>query len=77
MALQYDVPVMLGDARLASEMADAMLKRGVFVIGFSFPVVPVGKARIRCQVSASHTKEQIDQSVDAFIEVGKEFGVIQ
>ena len=69
-------PVMLGDARLASEMADAMLTHNVFVIGFSYPVVPKGKARIRCQVSAAHTTEQIDHSVDAFIKVGKQFGVI-
>jgi glycine C-acetyltransferase len=69
-------PVMLGDARLASEMADAMLSHDVFVIGFSYPVVPKGKARIRCQVSAAHTTEQIDCSVDAFIKVGKQFGVI-
>ena len=69
-------PVMLGDARLASEMADAMLTHNVFVIGFSYPVVPKGKARIRCQVSAAHTAEQIDHSVDAFIKVGKQFGVI-
>ena len=67
---------MLGDARLASEMADAMLSRNIFVIGFSYPVVPEGQARIRCQLSASHTREQIDRTVDAFIEVGREFGVI-
>ena len=58
------------------EMADAMLDHNVFVIGFSYPVVPKGKARIRCQVSAAHTTEQIDHSVEAFIKVGKEFGVI-
>ena len=69
-------PVMLGDAKLASDMADAMLERGVFVIGFSYPVVPRGEARIRCQISAAHTEEQINRTVDAFIEVGKEFGAI-
>jgi glycine C-acetyltransferase len=69
-------PVMLGDAKLASQMADAMLKRGVFVIGFSYPVVPEGAARIRCQISAAHTDEQINKTVDAFIEVGKQFGAI-
>ena len=69
-------PVMLGDAKLASRMADAMLERGVFVIGFSYPVVPQGAARIRCQISAAHTTEQINHTVDAFIEVGKEFGAI-
>jgi glycine C-acetyltransferase len=70
------IPVMLGDAKLASEMADKMLKRGVYVVGFSFPVVPKGKARIRTQMSAAHSLEQVDFAVDAFIEVGKELGVI-
>jgi glycine C-acetyltransferase len=65
------VPVMLGDARLASEFADEMLKRGIYVIGFSFPVVPVGKARIRTQISAAHSKEDINKAADAFIEVGR------
>jgi len=69
-------PVMLGDARLASEMADRLLQKGIYVIGFSYPVVPKGKARIRVQISASHTAEEIDETVDAFIEVGREFGVI-
>jgi glycine C-acetyltransferase len=67
---------MLGDARLASEMADALLKEGVYVIGFSFPVVPKGKARIRTQMSAAHTAEQIDRAVATFAEVGKRLGVI-
>ncbi|MEM7276608.1 MAG: glycine C-acetyltransferase [Pseudomonadota bacterium] len=70
------VPVMLGDARLASAMADALLAEGVYVIGFSFPVVPKGKARIRTQLSASHTDEQIDFAIDAFTGVGKTLGVI-
>lgn len=69
-------PVMLGDARLASDMSDAMLKRGVYVIGFSYPVVPKGKARIRVQMSAAHTLGQVDECVDAFIAVGKEMGVV-
>ncbi|XP_011270060.1 2-amino-3-ketobutyrate coenzyme A ligase, variant [Capsaspora owczarzaki ATCC 30864] len=69
-------PVWLGDARLASEFADAMLKKGIYVIGFSFPVVPKGKARIRVQISASHTREQLDRAVDAFIEVGRSLKVI-
>lgn len=69
-------PVMLGDARLASEMAEDLLSRGIYVIGFSFPVVPKGKARIRVQLSASHSLEDVQQCVDAFIEVGKEKGVI-
>ena len=70
------IPVMLGDAKLASEMADKMLERGVYVVGFSFPVVPKGKARIRTQMSAAHSLEQVDYAVDAFIAVGKELGVI-
>lgn len=70
------IPVMLGDAQLASDMADKMLQRGVYVVGFSFPVVPKGQARIRTQMSAAHSLEQIDLAVDAFIEVGKELGVI-
>lgn len=69
-------PVMLGDARLASTFADHMLERGIFVIGFSFPVVPKGKARIRVQISASHTFEDIDRTVEAFKQVGKSLGVI-
>ncbi|KAK6023247.1 aminotransferase, class I/II, partial [Ostertagia ostertagi] len=69
-------PVLLGDARLASEMADALLKKGIYVIGFSYPVVPTGKARIRVQISAAHTTEHIDTAVSAFEEVGKKLGVI-
>lgn len=69
-------PVMLGDARLAADFADAMLEQGVYVIGFSYPVVPKGKARIRVQISAAHSMQDIDRSVDAFIEVGRKFGVI-
>ncbi|KAM6966618.1 2-amino-3-ketobutyrate coenzyme A ligase, mitochondrial [Tautogolabrus adspersus] len=69
-------PVMLGDARLASIMADDMLKLGVYVIGFSFPVVPKGKARIRVQISAAHTDEDIDHCVDAFIQTGRKHGVV-
>lgn len=70
------IPVMLGDARLASDMADKMLQKGIYVVGFSFPVVPKGQARIRTQMSAAHSLEQVDQAIDAFIEVGKELGVI-
>jgi glycine C-acetyltransferase len=70
------IPVMLGDAKLASDMADKMLERGIYVVGFSFPVVPKGKARIRTQMSAAHSLEQVDFAVDAFIAVGKELGVI-
>ncbi|ELK35002.1 2-amino-3-ketobutyrate coenzyme A ligase, mitochondrial [Myotis davidii] len=69
-------PVMLGDARLASAMADDMLKRGIFVIGFSYPVVPKGKARIRVQISAVHSEEDIDRCVEAFVEVGRLHGAL-
>jgi len=70
------IPVMLGDARLASEMADKMLEKGIYVVGFSYPVVPKGQARIRTQMSAGHSLEHVDRAVDAFIEVGRELGVI-
>ena len=70
------IPVMLGDARLASEMADKMLEKGIYVIGFSYPVVPKGQARIRTQMSAGHSLEHVDKAVDAFIDVGRELGVI-
>jgi glycine C-acetyltransferase len=70
------IPVMLGDARLATEMADRLLERGIYAIGFSFPVVPRGEARIRTQMSAAHTTEHIDHAVAAFSEVGRELGVV-
>ena len=70
------VPIMLGDARLAGEMASRVLELGIYVIGFSFPVVPRGQARIRVQLSAAHTEEHIDQAVTAFESVGRELGVI-
>ena len=70
------IPVMLGDAQLAATMADKLLAEGVFVIGFSFPVVPKGQARIRTQMSAAHTPEQIDFAVNAFAKVGRELGLI-
>ncbi|MFH1279584.1 MAG: glycine C-acetyltransferase [Candidatus Eisenbacteria bacterium] len=70
------VPVMLGDAKLANDMARSLLKEGIYVIGFSHPVVPMGKARIRVQLSAAHEKEHIDKAVDAFVKVGKELGVV-
>jgi glycine C-acetyltransferase len=70
------VPVMLYDAKLSQDMADALLKEGIYVIGFFFPVVPRGKARIRVQLSAAHTKEHIDKAVNAFIKVGRELKVI-
>jgi len=70
------IPVMLGDAKLAGQMADALLQRGIYVIGFSFPVVPKGKARIRTQMSAAHSSTDIDRALEAFGVVGKELGVI-
>ncbi|MFS1165084.1 aminotransferase class I/II-fold pyridoxal phosphate-dependent enzyme, partial [Aeromonas salmonicida] len=70
------IPVMLGDAKLASEMASRMLAAGIYVVGFSFPVVPKGQARIRTQMSAAHTREQLDKAIDAFIGIGRELGVI-
>jgi len=70
------IPVMLGDARLAAEMADRLLGHGIYVIGFSFPVVPRGEARIRTQMSAGLTNEQVDRAIDAFATVGRELGVI-
>ena len=70
------VPVMLGDATLATRMADALLEEGVYVTGFSFPVVPKGKARIRVQMSAAHTPEQIERAVAAFGKVGRKLGAI-
>ena len=71
------IPVMIYDAALASKFADEMLKRGVYVVGFSFPVVPQGKARIRTQMSAAHTKEHLNKAIAAFIEVGKELGILK
>ena len=70
------LPVMLGDAALATKMADKLLERGIYVIGFSYPVVPQGQARIRIQLSAAHTPEQLERALQAFTEVGKELGVI-
>lgn len=70
------VPIMLGDARLATEMSDKLLEKGIYVIGFSYPVVPKGLARIRVQLSASHTNEQLQYAVASFAEVGRELGVI-
>ncbi len=70
------IPVMLGDAKLATEMADRLLDEGIYVIGFSFPVVPRGEARIRTQMSAAHGPEHIDRAIDAFTRVGRELGVV-
>lgn len=70
------IPVMLGDAALASRMADMLLERDIYVIGFSFPVVPQGQARIRIQLSAAHTPEQLDKAAGAFASVAKELGLV-
>lgn len=70
------VPVMLYDAKLSQVMADELLKKGIYVIGFFYPVVPKDKARIRVQLSAAHTKEHLDKAIQAFTEVGKTLGII-
>ncbi|MDX3775156.1 glycine C-acetyltransferase [Chromatiaceae bacterium AAb-1] len=70
------IPVMLGDAKVAAEMAKRLLTEGIYVIGFSFPVVPKGQARIRTQISAAHTQQQLDKAIEAFIRIGKDMGVI-
>lgn len=70
------IPVMLGEASLATSMADRLLKEGVYVVGFSYPVVPEGQARIRVQMSAAHTREQLEGAIAAFAKVGRESGII-
>ncbi len=70
------IPVMLGDAKLAKNVATKMLEKGIYVVGFSFPVVPEGAARIRTQMSAAHTLEQVDYVVDSFVDVGRELELI-
>jgi len=69
------IPIMLGDAKLAHDVARDMLAEGIYVIGFSYPVVPKGQARIRVQISAAHTKDQLDKAIAAFAKVGKKYGV--
>lgn len=71
------VPVMLGDARLSQEMADKLLEEGIYVIGFFYPVVPKGEARIRVQLSAAHTEAHIDRALAAFAKVGGALGVVK
>ncbi|MDG3085400.1 glycine C-acetyltransferase [Vibrio hannami] len=71
------IPIMLGDAKVAAEFAERALAKGIYVIGFSFPVVPKGQARIRTQMSAAHSREQLDKAINAFIEVGKDMGIIK
>jgi glycine C-acetyltransferase len=68
------VPIMLGEATLATKIAADMLEEGIYVIGFSYPVVPMGKARIRVQISAAHTREHLDRAIEAFCKVGKKYG---
>ncbi|MEZ6127558.1 MAG: glycine C-acetyltransferase [Planctomycetaceae bacterium] len=70
------IPVMIGDASLATQMSNELLKRGLYVVGFSFPVVPKGEARIRTQMSAAHTREDLEKAVAAFAEVGQQLGVV-
>lgn len=70
------VPVMLYDAQLAQKMADALLAEGIYVIGFFYPVVPKGEARIRLQISAAHEREHLERAVEAFVRVGRSFGVV-
>ncbi len=70
------VPIMLGDAKLAADMARDLLDEGIYVIGFSYPVVPKGQARIRVQISAAHKQEHLQKAVDAFVKVGKKYGVV-
>lgn len=71
------IPVMLGDAKLASEMSERLLAEGIFVIGFSFPVVPKGEARIRTQMSAAHSREQLDHAINSFAKIGRELSIIE
>lgn len=70
------IPVMIGDAKLAAEMAERLLAEGIYVVGFSFPVVPRGKARIRTQMSAGHSRAQLERAVGAFTRIGKDLGII-
>ncbi|WP_217525434.1 glycine C-acetyltransferase [Vibrio metschnikovii] len=71
------IPIMLGDAKVAAEFAERALVKGIYVVGFSFPVVPKGQARIRTQMSAAHSREQLDRAIDVFIQVGQEMGLIK
>jgi glycine C-acetyltransferase len=71
------VPIMLGDAKLAQEIAARLLEEGVYVVGFFYPVVPKGEARIRVQLSAAHTEEDLSFALEKFAKVGRELGVIE
>lgn len=70
------IPIMLGDASVAQEMAKRLLEYGIYVIGFSYPVVPMGKARIRTQMSAGHSQADLDSAIEAFDKVGQELGLL-
>ncbi|MCA9526013.1 MAG: aminotransferase class I/II-fold pyridoxal phosphate-dependent enzyme, partial [Myxococcales bacterium] len=70
------VPIMLGEAKLAVDFASALLGEGIYVIGFSYPVVPKGQARIRVQLSAAHSNEDVDRALAAFEKIGRQLGVI-
>jgi glycine C-acetyltransferase len=70
------IPIMIGDAKLANDLANRMLEKGIYVIGFSYPVVPKNQARIRVQISAAHTIADLDLAVEKFKEAGKELGLI-
>jgi glycine C-acetyltransferase len=70
-------PVMLYDAPLAQQFAQRLLEEGIYAIGFFFPVVPKGQARIRTQLSAAHTREHLDRAIDAFVRIGRELGVVK
>jgi glycine C-acetyltransferase len=70
------VPIIVGETALAIKMSDMLLDEGVFVTGFGFPVVPQGQARVRCQLSAAHTRDDLDEAVNAFKKVGKKLGII-
>ena len=72
-----DVPVMLYDAKLAQDFARDMYAEGIYVVGFFFPVVPNGAARIRTQISAAHTREHLNRAIDAFVRIGHELGVLK
>ena len=71
------IPVMLGEATIATQMADRLLQEGIYVVGFSYPVVPKGQARIRLQLSAAHTRPQLERAVAAFAKVGRDLRVIE
>ena len=70
------VPIMIGDAEIAQKIAEKMLEKNIYVVGFSYPVVPHNEARIRVQISASHTKEQINDCVDSFADIAKNYGIL-